>query len=73
MSITEILEVLPKLSTEDRNLLHDRLYELEADEVEETPEMLAFIDEGIRSIREDKHHTIEEARELITQWTTKSS
>jgi hypothetical protein len=50
-----------------------RLEELELAEIEETPEMLAAIDAGRASVREGKTHTVEQARELIAQWTTKSS
>jgi len=56
MSITEILDELPKLNDEERHLLRERLNELETAKVaegfEETPEMLAAIDEGIRSLEE---------------------
>lgn len=55
MSVTEILEELPKLKDEERHLLLERLNELEmakAEEIEETPEMLAAIDEGLRSLEE---------------------
>ena len=46
MSMTEILDELPKLSVEERLLLFQRLNELETGEIEETPEMLAAIDEA---------------------------
>ena len=52
MSVTEILEELPKLNMEERHLLIDRLAELEIDQIEETPEMLQAVAEGIRSIEE---------------------
>ena len=56
MSVTEILNELPKLSDEERHLLLERLNELEMAKLpegfEETPEMLAAIDEGIRSLEE---------------------
>ena len=56
MSVTEILEELPKLKDEERHLLLERLNELEMSKLpegfEETPEMLAAIDEGIRSLEE---------------------
>lgn len=44
MSVTEILEELPKLKSESRHVLFVRLNELEAADLEETPEMLATID-----------------------------
>jgi len=46
MSMTEILDELPKLSIEERQLLFQRLNELEVGAIEETPEMLAAIDEA---------------------------
>jgi hypothetical protein len=46
VSMTEILDELPKLSVEERHLLFQRLNELETGEMEETPEMLAAIDEA---------------------------
>ena len=73
MSVTEILDELPKLKAEERQLLFQRLSELEVEAIEETPEMLAAIDAGRRSMREGKKHTVEEVRDLVAQWTTKSS
>lgn len=73
MSMTEILEELPRLARVEREKVWQRLEEIELKEIEETPEMLAAIDAGRRSIREGKATTIEEARRLIAQWTTKSS
>lgn len=72
MSITEILEELPKLKSEERRLLYDRLDELEVGEIEETPEMLAAIDEGIRSIETHGGIPIEviQAR-MDEKWHTK--
>ena len=73
MSTTEILDLLPKLERSEREKVWRRLEELELAEIEETPEMLAAIDAGRRSISEGKSHSVEEARELIAKWTTKSS
>ena len=50
MSVTEILEELPKLKSAERHTLFERLNELEAAEMVETPEMIEAIDEGIRSL-----------------------
>ena len=52
MSVTKILEELPKLKSEERHTLFVRLNELEVADIEETPEMLAAIDEGIRSLEQ---------------------
>ena len=73
MSTTEILDELPKLARSERKKVWQRLEELELAESEETPEILAAIDAGRRSVREGKTHTVEQARDLIAQWTTKSS
>ena len=73
MSTSEILDQLPKLGRAERAKVWQRLEELELAESEETPEMLAAIEAGRSSVREGKTHTVEEARELIARWTTKSS
>jgi len=58
MSVTEILEELPKLKDEERHLLLERLNELEMSKLEKGPgieitfEMVAAINEGIRSLEE---------------------
>jgi len=71
MSVTEILEELPKLNMEERHLLLDRLTELEIDQIEETPEMLAALDEGIRAAEQGGGISVEEARRRVSQWTSK--
>ena len=73
MSTSEILDQLTKLGRSEREKVWQRLEELELAEIEETPEMLAAIDAGRSSVREGKTHTVEQARDLIAQWTTKSS
>jgi hypothetical protein len=73
MSTSEILDQLTRLGRSEREKVWQRLEELELAELEETPEMLAAIDAGRSSVREGKTHTAEQARELIAQWTTKSS
>ncbi|MEM1158895.1 MAG: hypothetical protein AAGH72_11640 [Verrucomicrobiota bacterium] len=72
MSIAEILDELPKLDVEERHTLMDRLNELEAATIEETPELLAAIDEGIRSAEEEGCIPLETVRqEFEDKWTTK--
>lgn len=73
MSMTEILEELPRLGRVEREKLWQRLEEIELGTVEEPTEILSAIDAGRRSIREGKATSIEQARNLIAQWTTKSS
>ena len=72
MSMAEIREELPRHGSVDRKKVWQCLEEIELEEIEETPEVLAAIDAGRRSIREGKATTVEQARKLIAQWTTKS-
>ena len=67
MSMTEILDELPKLSVEERHLLFQRLNELEIGTIEETPEMLAAIDEAQASPHENDL-SVEEIHENVRQW-----
>ena len=71
MSTTEILEELPRLAREEREKIWRRLEEIELEEMEETPEMLAAIDEGIRSAETEPGWTVEQVREKIALWVTK--
>ncbi len=72
MSITEILEELPKLKVEERHTLLDRLNQLEVEVIEESPEMLAAIDEGIRSAEEEGCIPLETIRKRFEEkWFTK--
>jgi hypothetical protein len=73
MSTSEILDELTKLGRSEREKVWQRLEELELAEIEETPETLAAIDAGRSAVLEGKTHTVEQARELIARWTTKSS
>ncbi len=73
MSTAEILDELPRLARDEREKVWQRLEEIELAEIEETPEMLAAIDAGRKSIRAGKGVSIEEARRLVAQWTTRSS
>jgi len=70
MSTTEILEELPRLARDEREKIWKRLEEIEFGEMDETPEMLAAIDEGRRAIVEGKIVNIEEMRRRVGQWTT---
>jgi hypothetical protein len=69
MSINEILEELPKLTEEEKRQLWNVLdHELTPEEDEESPEVLAAIDEAIQSLeRGEKTYTIEEVREHIAK------
>ncbi len=73
MSVTEILRELPRLSSVDQNLIRERLDELIVESFEETDEVLAAIDEGIRSAQTEPGHTVEQVRAEIPSWLAKSS
>jgi hypothetical protein len=68
-TVQEIKDAILHLPPEDRESLRHWL----DDTAEETPEMLAAIDEGLRSLREEGGIPIEEVRKNIAQWATKSS
>jgi hypothetical protein len=70
MSTAEILEELPRLARDEREKIWKRLEEIELGEMDETPEMLAAIDEGRGAIGEGKIVNIEEMRRRVRQWTT---
>jgi hypothetical protein len=67
MSVAEILEELPKLSASDRDLLFQRLSEMGAGEVEETPELLAALDEA-DAASEEEDVTADELRQKVKRW-----
>jgi len=74
MSVNEILAELEILSPDDLKVVQTKLDQLHApDDFEETPEMLAAIDEGLRSSAEGKNITIEELKEKMKSWNFKSS
>ena len=70
-TVTEIEGAIAKLTPEEQReiarWLEERLME------DESPEMLAVIDEGIRSLREKPSVPLEEVRRKISGWATKSS
>ena len=73
MSITEILDELPKLKLGDRWAVWRRLSELEVDdEITPTPEMLAAIDEGLRSADTEPRYTVDEIHQKIEQCARRS-
>jgi hypothetical protein len=66
MSMTEILDELPSLSDSERRTILHRLAELDPGIVlDETPEMLAAIDAGIRSMESCPGVPLAEARQRI--------
>jgi len=72
MSVTEIIQELPKLTVEERDLLRQELSERFIEDFEETPELLAAVDEGLRSSREERSYTLEEVREELRKWHSSS-
>lgn len=70
--MTEILEELPRLQDAERQVIFRRLMELDAGvDIEETPEMLAAIDEGIESLKTGPGISLDEARQRIAGWISK--
>ena len=70
--MTEILEELPRLQDAERQVIFRRLMELDAGlEIEETPEMLAAIDEGIESLKTGSGISLDEARQRLAGWISK--
>ena len=65
--MAEILEELPKLSASDRDLLFQRLSEMGAGDIEETPELLAAIDEA-EAAPEEQDISPEQMRQNVTRW-----
>ena len=72
MSMTEILDELPRLDPGERQAIFRRLMEIDpALETEETPEMLEAIDAGVRSLETGGGVGIGEARQRVAQWISK--
>ena len=67
MSMTKILDELPKLSIGERQLLFQRLNELKTGEIEETPELLAAIDEA-QAAPHENDLSVEEIRQNVSRW-----
>jgi hypothetical protein len=66
--LAEIQEAILQLEPQDRDELRSWLDGTE----EETPEMLAAIDQGLRSLKEKGTIPLEEIRRQIPLWTTGS-
>lgn len=67
--LAEIQDAILHLPPQEREALRHWLNETE----EETPEMLAAIDEGLRSLKEKGTIPLEEVRRKISLWATKSA
>lgn len=64
--VQEIISEIESLSPEDRNDVFRWLWR----QGEETPEMLAAIDEGVRSLEEGAGTPAEEVQRKIRTWAT---
>jgi hypothetical protein len=74
MSLTEIIEQLPKLTPEERQAIYRRIEMLDGEpEFTATPEMLAAIEEGTRSAQTERTYTSDEIKVRIREWATTSS
>ena len=62
---------MDKLSPDELKIIQEKL-DLFRENFEETPEMLAAIDEGLRSLREEPTITLEELRKEMRTWTLDS-
>ena len=60
MGMNEILEALESLSPSELDAVRDKIDGMRD---ETTPEMLAAVEEGLRSSREERSYTLEEVRE----------
>lgn len=65
-NLAEIQEAILHLDPKDQQVLRHWLDEA----AEETPEMLAAIDEGVRSLATEGAVPIEEVRRHLRQWIT---
>jgi len=70
MSVSEIIAELPKLSVEEREMVLQKLVNLEKG-FEPTSEMSDAIREGLKSLSEKKTYSAAELRSRITAWTAR--
>ena len=68
-TVQEIQDAILHLPPQDREALRHWLDDTE----EETPEMLAAIDVGLRSLRDKGVIPLEQVRQNIATWATKSA
>lgn len=67
--LAEIQDAIRQLDPREQQVLRHWLDET----AEETPEMLAAIDDGLRSLREKGVTPLEEVRKKIPQWASRSA
>jgi hypothetical protein len=76
MSFTELVEELRKLSPEELEAVQrtlDEVRQSHGPEIEETPELLAAVDEGERSAKEGPMISLEELRRRMLSWKVTDS
>jgi cobalamin biosynthesis Mg chelatase CobN len=72
MNATEILDELPKLNPAELESIFRRAVELHQEQtVEASPELLAAIDEADEVYAKEGGVSVEEARRIVTSWSTK--
>jgi hypothetical protein len=73
MSVDQLLEEVEKLNEAERQLLFLKLGVCDNSiKLEETPEFIAFVEEGIRSAEEEPMISLETMVEEVKSWNTKS-
>lgn len=70
MSVKEIIDELPKLSDEEREIILQKLVDLDG-VFQATPAMSDAIREGLRSLSENKTYSAAELRSRIAAWTAR--
>jgi hypothetical protein len=70
MSVREIIAELPKLSDEEREMILQKLVNLD-EHFEPTPAMSDAIREGLHALTEKKTYSTAELRERIAAWTAR--
>lgn len=70
MSVREIIAELPKLSDQEREMVLQKLVNLDA-AFEPTPAMSEAISEGLKSLSEKKTYSAAELRSRIAAWTAR--
>ncbi len=68
MSVHEIIAELPKLSDGERELVLQKLVDLDQ-EFEPTQAMSEAIRQGLRSLTEEKTYSAAELRARVSEWT----
>ena len=70
MSVREIIAELPKLSDQEREMVLEKLVNLETG-FEPTPAMSEAIREGLSSLNEKKTYSAADLRSRVAAWTAR--